>query len=59
MATIKYYINVPDKDGNRSVSLIISHDFTKKMVSTGIRLLPNEFTKSGKPKNKNILWKKA
>lgn len=51
MATINYCINVPDKNGRRSVSLVIRHNLTRKIVPTEIKLFPNEVSKSGNIKN--------
>lgn len=51
MANINYFVNVPDKKGDRSVSLVIHHNGTRKVVLTEIKLLSKEVTKSGNIKN--------
>lgn len=51
MANFNYFVNVPDKKGDRSVSLVIHHNGTRKVVLTEIKLLSKEVTKSGNIKN--------
>lgn len=51
MATINYIINVPDKNKCRSVSLVLRHQNSRKVVPMEIKLYPDEVSKTGNIKN--------